>query len=120
MAKKRLDALILERMPHYSRQQVQSWIMQAKVTVNDTIETKPGTMCSENAHIVLADVEPPKYVSRAGFKLEHALKTFIVDVTGLVAMDAGLSTGGFTDCLLQHGIKKYMVLMLDTGKCTRK
>src|SRR5581483_7679018 len=58
-------------------------------------------------------VEEPKYVSRAGFKLEKALQHFNIDVHGLVALDAGISTGGFTDCLLQHGVKK--VYGIDVG-----
>ena len=52
------------------------------------------------------DAEEPKYVCRAGFKLEAALDAFNVDVKGLIALDAGLSTGGFTDCLLQRGMQK--------------
>lgn len=112
MAKKRLDQLLQERFPQYSRRQIQSWIMQGKVKVEGQIATKPGMQVSESQNIELT-VEEPKYVSRAGFKLEKALDHFNIDVNGLVALDAGISTGGFTDCLLQHGIKK--VYGIDVG-----
>lgn len=111
-AKKRLDQIMQERNPTFSRQQIQSWIMQGKVTVNGKIINKPGTMIAEEAELSYA-IEQPKYVSRAGFKLEKALEHFKIDVQGLIAMDAGLSTGGFADCLLQHGAQK--VYGIDVG-----
>ena len=86
--------------------------MQGKVTVENQIVTKPGTPVAPTANVELI-LQEPKYVSRAGFKLEAALDHFSVDVTGLVALDAGLSTGGFTDCLVQRGIKK--VYGVDVG-----
>jgi 23S rRNA (cytidine1920-2'-O)/16S rRNA (cytidine1409-2'-O)-methyltransferase len=110
--KKRLDLLVHEKFPQYSRRQIQSWIMQGKVTVEGRIVTKAGTHVPDDVAIEL-DIEEPKYVSRAGFKLEKALDHFGVNVTGLVALDAGLSTGGFTDCLLQRGAKK--VYGVDVG-----
>lgn len=112
MAKKRLDIKILELHPEYSRRQIQSWIMQGKVLVNDAVITKNGVLIPDDAQIKL-NVEEPKYVSRAGFKLEKALDHFNIDVSNLVALDAGLSTGGFTDCLLQRGIQK--VYGIDVG-----
>jgi 23S rRNA (cytidine1920-2'-O)/16S rRNA (cytidine1409-2'-O)-methyltransferase len=112
MSKKRLDVKILELHPEYSRRQIQSWIMQGKVIVNDAVITKNGILVPDDARIIL-NVEEPKYVSRAGFKLEKALDSFNIDVTNLVALDAGLSTGGFTDCLLQRGIQK--VYGIDVG-----
>lgn len=111
-AKKRLDQMLHERYSEYSRRQIQSWIMQGKVNVNGTIITKPGVLVREDAKVELS-VEVPKYVSRAGFKLEYALDYFGVDVHGLIVLDAGLSTGGFTDCLLQRGAKK--VYGIDVG-----
>lgn len=110
--KLRLDQLLLERLPQYSRRQIQSWIMQGKVKVGKEIVTKPGTIVSDEADISY-DFQEPKYVSRAGLKLEAALDHFNIDVTGLIALDAGLSTGGFTDCLLQHGAIK--VYGIDVG-----
>ncbi|HRN77811.1 MAG TPA: TlyA family RNA methyltransferase [Candidatus Dependentiae bacterium] len=110
--KKRLDHLVHELYPQYSKQQIQSWIMQGKVFVDGKKIDKPGTMLASDVTIV-CHAEEPKFVSRAGFKLEKVLDHFGIDVTGLVALDAGLSTGGFTDCLLQRGIQK--VYGVDVG-----
>lgn len=112
MAKQRLDQLVHEQYPQYSRMQIQSYIMQGKIKVDDRIVTKPGTMTNPES-IIECDIQEPKYVSRAGFKLEKALDHFNIDVTDLVALDAGLSTGGFTDCMLQRGIRK--VYGIDVG-----
>lgn len=111
--KKRLDLLILEQHPQLSRNQIQSFILQRKVKVNDKIIDKAGTVISIDSKIEL-DIQVPKYVSRGGFKLEAALDHFNVDVKNLVAMDAGISTGGFTDCLLQRGAKR--VYGIDVGQ----
>lgn len=110
--KKRLDLLILERFPHLSRNQVQSFILQRKVKVDDRIVDKAGTQVLVDAKVDL-DSDQPKYVSRGGFKLEAALDHFNVDVKDLVAMDSGISTGGFTDCLMQRGVKR--VYGIDVG-----
>lgn len=110
--KKRLDLLLQERYPQYSRQQLQSWIMQARVAVAGTVVTKAGQAIPVDADVQLV-VQEPKFVGRAGFKLEKALDYFAIDVQGLVALDAGLSTGGFTDCLLQRGVQK--VYGVDVG-----
>lgn len=72
----------------------------------------PGMQVSRN--VELSVTEPPKYVSRAGLKLEHGLDEFGIDVTGLAALDIGASTGGFTDCLLQRGVKR--VYAVDSGR----
>ena len=110
--KKRLDVLVGERYPEFSRTYIQSIIMQGKVAVNERVIDKPGTQVLDDADIVV-DAQEPKYVSRAGFKLEKALDHFAFDVTGLVVLDSGVSTGGFTDCLLQRGAKK--VYGVDVG-----
>lgn len=102
--KSRLDSLVQERFPHLTKNQIQSFILQGKVKVDGKRATKAGTSVTKEVVIEL-DAEIPKYVSRAGFKLEAALEQFPLDVSGLVAMDAGISTGGFTDCLVQHGAK---------------
>ena len=112
ITKKRLDVFLHEQNPQYSRRQIQSWIMQGKVSVDDRIITKAGTQVTEEMDIVLS-VEEPKFVSRAGLKLEKALDHFNIDVTDLVVLDAGISTGGFTDCLLQRGAQK--VFGIDVG-----
>lgn len=110
--KKRLDQLLVEQHPQYSRQQIQGWIMQGKAFVNDQKVTKAGAQVKETDQVELR-AQAQKYVGRAGFKLEGALDYFNIDVTGLVALDAGISTGGFTDCLLQRGAKK--VYGIDVG-----
>lgn len=110
--KKRLDQLVSDHVPEHSRQLIQSWIMQGKIKVDGKVVTKPGVIIAQDA-ILEMDIAEPKYVGRAGFKLEKALDSFGIDVQGLVALDAGLSTGGFTDCLLQRGIKK--VYGVDVG-----
>lgn len=112
MAKKRLDQLVQEQYPHLSRTLIQSLIMQGKVRVGENVVTKAGNATNEDAEIVV-DLEVPKFVSRAGFKLEKALDHFGVDITDYIVLDAGLSTGGFTDCLLQRGALK--VYGVDVG-----
>ncbi|WOL14306.1 hypothetical protein Cni_G23086 [Canna indica] len=100
--KKRLDELCLERFQEYSRTLIQSWILQGKVIVDGRVVFKSGTPVSDSS-VVVIKAEVPKYVCRAGYKLEAALEKLNVDVVGKVALDSGLSTGGFTDCLLQYG-----------------
>jgi 23S rRNA (cytidine1920-2'-O)/16S rRNA (cytidine1409-2'-O)-methyltransferase len=108
----RLDAAVAQQYPEYSRTQIQSWIMQGKVQINNTPVTKPGTLVDPTAPIMLT-IEEPKFVCRAGAKLEHALNYFNISVKGLTVLDAGISTGGFTDCLLQRGAHK--VYGVDVG-----
>ncbi|KAJ0112921.1 hypothetical protein Patl1_03156 [Pistacia atlantica] len=100
--KRRLDEVCLERFQQYSRTYIQSWILQGKVFVDGKMVNKAGTPISDKA-IVEINAEVPKYVCRAGHKLEAAIEQLDVDVNGKVALDSGLSTGGFTDCLLQYG-----------------
>lgn len=103
--RKRVDLLALQQWPHLSRNQIANMIAQGQLQVDGKIIVKPGVLVAETA-ILKLDLELPKYVSRAGFKLESALNYFKINVQDLVVLDAGLSTGGFTDCLLQHGAKK--------------
>lgn len=110
--KQRLDARLQDDYPQFSRTQLQSWIMQGKVTIDGIICTKSGTLVVPDAVVVLTAQEP-KYVCRAGYKLEGALEYFGIDVTDKTILDAGLSTGGFTDCLLQRGARK--VYGIDVG-----
>ncbi|KAL4596998.1 hypothetical protein ACB092_12G203800 [Castanea dentata] len=100
--KRRLDEICLERFQQYSRTFIQSWILQGKVSVDGKVVNKAGTPVSEKA-VVQIMAEIPKYVCRAGYKLEAAIEQLGVNVAGKVALDSGLSTGGFTDCLLQYG-----------------
>lgn len=117
--KKRLDLLVQELHPHLSRAQVQSFIIQGKVVVDGRPVTKPGTSIASDANIVLTATEQ-KYVSRAGFKLEAALQQYHLDVKGFIVLDAGLSTGGFTDCLLQHGAAKIYGVDVGYGQVHEK
>jgi 23S rRNA (cytidine1920-2'-O)/16S rRNA (cytidine1409-2'-O)-methyltransferase len=111
---RRLDLLIVERGLLPSRQAAQAAIMDGGVLVNGEKITKPGTPIEVSAQLQLtADWQGKKYVSRGGFKLERALEVFAVDVKGSICLDVGASTGGFTDCLLQHGAAK--VYAVDVG-----
>ncbi|KAK4847084.1 hypothetical protein QYF36_025393 [Acer negundo] len=100
--RKRLDEICLERFQQYSRTYIQSWILQGKVFVDGKRVSKAGTQVSDKS-VVEIIAEVPKYVCRAGHKLEAAVEQLGVEVAGKVALDSGLSTGGFTDCLLQYG-----------------
>lgn len=99
---KRLDELLVERGLADSLQKAQAMILAGEVEVAGARAEKAGTRFKENAKIALAS-RSPKYVSRGGLKLEGALADFSVDPYGRVCLDVGSSTGGFTDCLLQHG-----------------
>lgn len=110
--KKRLDLLLVERGLFGSRAQAQRAISAGVVLVNGQIIDKPGAQVSMDAQIEVK--ERPRYVSQGGLKLEKALRAFHIDVAEKVCVDVGASTGGFTDCLLQHGAKK--VYAVDVGK----
>lgn len=118
----RLDQYLCTKHKEFSKTQIQSWIMQGKVKIDGTINTKPGTMINpENMeHKIVLDLQIPKYVCRAGFKLEAALQNFKVDVKDLICLDAGISTGGFTDCLLQNGAKKIFGIDVGYGQVHEK
>ena len=111
MSRLRLDELILVRGLSESREKARRLILAGEVRVNGQVADKAGALVAEDAIVELA-VSPP-YVSRGGLKLEHALREFCIDVNGIVAADVGASTGGFTDCLLQHGAVR--VYALDVG-----
>lgn len=111
MAKVRLDILVQERLG-VSRSKAKGLIQTGHVRAADGSPLKkPGDLCAEDIEFTVD--EGPKYVSRGGLKLEAALGHFPIDVRDRVAMDIGASTGGFTDCLLQHGAAK--VYAVDVG-----
>ncbi len=110
--KVRLDKLLLERGLTTSRERAQALILAGKVLVNGQKIEKAGAGVEGSADIRLLG-EDLKYVSRGGLKLEEALKHWQIDVAGKVCLDVGTSTGGFTDCLLQHGAAR--VIAVDTG-----
>jgi 23S rRNA (cytidine1920-2'-O)/16S rRNA (cytidine1409-2'-O)-methyltransferase len=109
--KQRLDLALVERELAPSREKAQALIMAGDVRVNGQVERRASASITPDAEIAIA--QPQRYVSRGGDKLEHALDTFGVDVIGLVALDAGASAGGFTDCLLQRGAAR--VYAVDVG-----
>ena len=110
--KTRLDVLLVERGLQESRQKAQTTIMSGLVFVNNQRVDKPGTAVANDAEIeVRGNVLP--YVSRGGLKLEKAMKSFGLTLTGMTCADIGASTGGFTDCMLQNGAVK--VYAVDVG-----
>lgn len=109
--KQRLDVLLTERGLVPSRAKAQGLIMAGEVSVNGERVDKPGTRFTDDVAITLKT--RPQYVSRGGDKLAGALRAFNFDPTGRICADVGASTGGFTDCLLQHGAVK--VYAIDVG-----
>jgi len=109
--KVRLDKLLFERGLCESREKAKALILAGNVIVNDRIVDKAGSLV--NSEDTLSLKERLRYVSRGGLKLEQALREFHIDVKEKTAMDVGASTGGFTDCLLQHGAAK--VYAVDVG-----
>lgn len=110
-AKQRLDLALVERNLVESREKAQALILAGKVTVDGQRWDKPGRLVSLQADIRIE--QALRYVSRGGLKLESALAAFHISPDGKVCLDVGTSTGGFTDCLLQHGARK--VHCVDTG-----
>lgn len=108
----RLDKLLLARQLAPTREKAQALVLAGRVLVDEQKIDKPGSSVAEGAAIrILGD--DLRYVSRGGFKLEAALQHWNIGLTGRFCLDVGASTGGFTDCMLQHGAAK--VLAIDTG-----
>ena len=112
LMKIRIDRLLVERGLAPSRERAQALILAGKVLANQQKIEKPGTAVEGDAVIRLLG-EDMRYVSRGGLKLERALDHWHIEVRGRVCMDIGASTGGFTDCLLQHDAAR--VIAVDTG-----
>ena len=110
-AEKRIDTFLVEHDLVESREQAKRLILAGAVTVNGNARIKPGQRVPADAEVVVQQQQ--KFVSRGGFKLEKALRIFDINVQNRVALDVGASTGGFTDCLLQHGAK--FVYAVDVG-----
>lgn len=107
--KKRLDILLLDKGLFPTREKARTAIMTGRIIIKGKKEIKAGTMIDENAEIQIVGEDLP-FVSRGGFKLEKAVTFFDLDFKDKVVLDIGASTGGFTDCSLQHGaIKVYAV-----------
>lgn len=112
MARTRLDQLLTERGLARSRAEAQALIHAGAVELEGNRQLKPGQLVAADAPVTL--VEKPRWASRAGAKLEHALDAFEIDPTGLACLDAGASTGGFTDVLLARGAR--IVYAVDVGR----
>ena len=112
MPKVRVDVLLVGRGLAESRAQAQRLVMAGMVRLDGQVVLKPGVSIQEDARLEV-DQGPP-FVSRGGEKLQAALATFALDVSGRVCADVGASTGGFTDCLLQHGARR--VYAIDVGQ----
>lgn len=110
--KSRLDIALVEKGLARSRTQAAELVRAKNVLVDGTVAEKPSMLVASDADIEVTEKLP--YVGRGGLKLAHALKHFKINVVGLIAVDIGASTGGFTDCLLQNGAKK--VYAIDVGQ----
>ena len=119
MMKARLDNTLVERGLVASRTVAQSLVMEGKVRVNGQVAVKSALQVTESD---LIEVEaPPRFVSRGGEKLEGAFAAFPGwDVEGRICLDVGSSTGGFTDCMLQHGAKRVMAVDVGTNQLAWK
>ena len=115
--KTRLDVLLVERGLCASRTLAQSLVMEGKVRVAGQVETKASARVGDDVEVEVAS--PPRFVSRGGEKLEGAFALWGaagLDAAGKTCLDVGSSTGGFTDCLLQHGAKKVMAVDVGTNQ----
>jgi 23S rRNA (cytidine1920-2'-O)/16S rRNA (cytidine1409-2'-O)-methyltransferase len=113
--RERIDKLLVERGLAESRTKAQAMVMAGVVLVDEQRVEKPSQQFDPSSTIRIKGGDDPtsRYVGRGGLKLEAALREFQIDVRGLICLDVGASTGGFTDCLLQHGATK--VVALDVG-----
>lgn len=112
MSRERIDVLLTERNFFDSRARAKAMIMMGKILVNGQKVDKAGALVDADAEIRILGEDMP-FVSRGGFKLQKAIESFGLDLSGKIAADIGASTGGFTDCMLQNGAKK--VYAIDVG-----
>src|ERR1700738_1042233 len=110
-ARQRIDQLLVERKLVDSREKAQALILAGNVLVNGQREDKAGHSVPTDCRVELLDA--PRYVGRGGLKLEAALEHWQIDARGAICLDVGSSTGGFTDCLLQHGAVR--IYAVDAG-----
>jgi len=110
--RQRLDLLLVERGLAETRSRAQALVMAGRVRVEGGVVDKAGAQIDPGASIEIE--QPPRYVSRGGDKLQTALDRWSIDVRGELCLDVGASTGGFTDCLLQHGAER--VVAVDVGR----
>ncbi|AGC46379.1 hemolysin A [Myxococcus stipitatus DSM 14675] len=117
--KERVDVLVVERGLAESRTKAQALILAGQVVVNDQRVDKPGSLIPVEAELRLKGEVLP-YVSRGGLKLKAAIDRFGLDVQGKIGADIGASTGGFTDCLLQHGVVRVHAIDVGYGQLHEK
>lgn len=117
-AKERVDSLLVSRGLCESRELAKRLIMAGEVLCGTERVNKPSQKIAPDAELTVK--ERPKYVGRGGFKIEGALKEFGIDPTGWICADLGASTGGFTDCLLQHGAAKVHAIDVGTNQLVWK
>lgn len=119
LPKKRLDVLLVERGLAETRQKAQAMILAGEVSVNGVKEEKAGAQIAESARIEVTS-RLQKYASRGGLKLEGALADFSISPTRAICLDLGSSTGGFTDCLLQHGAARVYAVDVNVNQLAWK
>src|SRR6478672_1431845 len=112
MSRERIDKVLVERGLADSRTKAQALVMAGVVLVNEQRAAKPSDLVSQTDLIRIKNTGDPasRYVGRGGLKLEAALREFHLVVSDFTCLDVGASTGGFTDCLLQHGARKVLAL----------
>src|ERR1041385_9145168 len=113
MERERIDKLLVDRGLADTRTKAQALVMAGAVLVDEQLVRKSSEVFSPQAQIRIKEEATSRYVGRGGIKLEAALRHFEIDVSGFVCLDIGASTGGFTDCLLQHGASR--VVAVDVG-----
>jgi 23S rRNA (cytidine1920-2'-O)/16S rRNA (cytidine1409-2'-O)-methyltransferase len=112
--RRRLDQLLVERGLADTRAKAQALVLAGEVLVDGQKAAKPGHAVASDARVEV--LQPPRYVGRGGLKLEAALQQFAIDVRERVCADIGASTGGFTDCLLQHGAARVYAVDVGSGQ----
>lgn len=113
MDQTRLDIALVEQLKFPTREKARFAILKGAITVNNQIITKPGHFIKPSDVIAIIEEETNPFVSRGGLKLKKGIDDFNIDFSGKTVLDIGASTGGFTDCALQHGAKK--VFAIDVG-----
>src|SRR6185503_1105467 len=113
MPRERIDKLLVDRGLADSRTKAQALVMAGAVLADEQLVRKPSELFDKSVKIRIKDDATSRYVGRGGIKLEAALREFTIDVSGLLCLDVGASTGGFTDCLLQNGARR--VVAIDVG-----
>jgi 23S rRNA (cytidine1920-2'-O)/16S rRNA (cytidine1409-2'-O)-methyltransferase len=121
MKKERIDKLLVEQGKADSRAKAQALVMAGVVLVNEKRVEKSSESFDRNAVIrIKGETAESRYVGRGGLKLEKALREFGVDPDGFLCLDVGASTGGFTDCLLQHGARRVVTIDVGTNQLVWK